>query len=94
MSALEGRTALVTGGGWLRRPEVRAMLNDEVSQAHRATALSFGFVAAMLTGIVLYVVNTATDVSTREAIHLIVSIGIAAALIRFGLLERRAHQGG
>ena len=31
-------------------------------------------------------------VTAREAIHIILSIGLGAALIRFGMLERRAHR--
>lgn len=85
--------ALMTGGSWLRGKEVRAILNDEVSRAHRADALGVGFVAATLTGIALYLLLPLGPVTTREAIHLIVSIGIFGALLRFGMLERRAHQG-
>jgi hypothetical protein len=43
----------------------------------------------MVTGIILYVVGTAVPLSDRLAIHVIVSIGIGAAVIRFGMLERR-----
>ena len=81
--------ALLTGGFWLRKPELRAMLNDELSRAHRADALAIGFVLAMLTGIVLYVLGTAIPFTDRTVIHLIVSVGIGAALIRYGMLERR-----
>ena len=81
--------ALVTGGFWLRKPELRSMLNDEVNRAHRASALATGFILSMLTGIILYVVGTAIPLSDHEVIHLIVSVGIGAALIRFGMLERR-----
>jgi hypothetical protein len=81
---------LVTGGFWLRRPELRAMLNDESSRSHRADALGTGFVVSMVTGIVLYVLNTFSPMTSREAIHLVVSLGIVAALIRLGYLERRA----
>jgi ABC-type Fe3+ transport system permease subunit len=81
--------ALVTGGFWLRKPQLRAMLNDELSRAHRADALRVGFILAMLAGIILYVVGTAFPMTDREVIHLIVSVGIGAALIRFGMLERR-----
>ena len=85
---------LATGGFWLRKPELRAMLNDELSRAHRADSLRVGFILAMLTGIVLYVVGSAVAISDREVIHLIVSVGIGAALIRFGMLERRdGHEG-
>ena len=47
------------------------------------------FILAMLAGIILYVVGTAFPMTDREVIHLIVSVGIGAALIRFGMLERR-----
>jgi ABC-type Fe3+ transport system permease subunit len=86
--------ALVTGGFWLRKPELRAMLNDELSRAHRADALATGFVLAMLAGIILYVVGTAFPMNDREVIHLIVSVGIGAALIRFGMLERHDDRVG
>lgn len=85
---------LVTGGAWMRRAELRALLNDESTRANRLRALKLGFIAAMLAGIGTYVVSTATVITTREAIHLIVSSGIAAALVAFGLLERRAHRDG
>lgn len=80
---------LVTGGFWLRGPKLREMLNDELNRAHRADALRIGFILAMLAGIILYVVGTAVPLTDREVIHLIVSVGIGAALIRFGILERR-----
>jgi hypothetical protein len=81
--------ALVTGGFWLRKPELRAMVNDELSRAHRANALATGFVLSMVSGIVLYVLGTTIPMSDREVIHLIVSAGIGGALIRYSMLERR-----
>jgi hypothetical protein len=51
-----------------------------------------GFILAMATGIILYIVGTAIQISDREVIHLIVSVGIGAALIRFGMLERRGEK--
>ena len=33
-------------------------------------------------------------VTGREAVHIVLSFGIAAALIRWGVLERRAHNFG
>ena len=82
--------ALWTGGFWLQKREVRDLMDDEVTRAHRAAALSIGFLVAMLTAIALYVVDMFEPMSSRMATHLIVTFGIAAALIRFGLLERRA----
>jgi hypothetical protein len=86
--------ALVTGGFWLRKPELRAMLNDETSVAHRADALRLVFIVAMISGILLYLLYSFVPVTGREAIHVIVSFGIAAALVRFGFLERRAQRLG
>ena len=84
--------ALITGGGLLRKPELRALINDETSRAHRSDALSWGFVVAIITGIVLYVIGSG-EVGQRQSIHLIVSLGIATALVRFGWLEKRAMRG-
>ena len=83
--------ALQTGGGFFRSKQVRALLNDEPTRANRAAAMQWGFLAASIAGIVIYVIQGAAHFTAREAIHLIVSAGIVAALIRFGMLERRAH---
>ncbi|HEY7809114.1 MAG TPA: hypothetical protein VIA98_01895 [Allosphingosinicella sp.] len=85
---------LATGGSWFRRREVRALLNDEVSRANRTDGMRAGFFAAMIGGIASYILTYFEPMSGREAIHLIVTIGIAAALLRFGFLERRAHRNG
>lgn len=85
---------LTTGGFWLKSKEVRALMEDETTRAHRADALSLAFVLAMLTGIGLFVLQVFVPIETRVAIHLILSVGFAAALLRFGLLERRAHKLG
>ena len=84
--------ALYTGGFWFHRREVRALMDDDITRQHRATALSLGFLVAMLAAIALYLVDMAEPVGTRVAIHVIVTLGIASALLRFGLLERRAHR--
>ena len=78
-------------GFWFRQARVRALIDDEVTRANRTSAMHWGFVAAMLAGIVIYVVQGVSQFTAREAIHLIVSAGIVMALMRFGLLERRAY---
>ena len=78
-------------GFWFRPAKVRAMIDDEVTRANRTSAMHWGFVAAMLAGIVVYVAQGVTQFTAREAIHLIVSAGIVMALMRFGLLERRSY---
>jgi hypothetical protein len=86
--------ALWTGGFWLQKREVRALMDDEVTRAHRSAALSLGFLVAMLAAIGLYLVDLYEPMTSRVAIHLIVTAGIAAALLRFGVLERRVHRLG
>ena len=86
--------ALWSGGFWFQRKAVRDLLDDEVTRAHRADAMSLGFVCAMLAGVATYILAMFEQIHAREALHLVVSIGIAAAMLRFGFLERRAHRVG
>lgn len=86
--------ALWTGGFWLRRREVRALMDDEVTRAHRADALALGFLATMLAAVGYYLVGVFEPTGAREALHGVVTIGIAVALLRFAVLERRAYRGG
>jgi hypothetical protein len=81
---------LVNGGGWIYSRAVRDLANDELTQAHRNEAFRVGFLAAMTGCIVLYVLSLIEPLTGREAVHLVMTIGIAAALLRFGFLERRA----
>jgi hypothetical protein len=85
--------ALWTGGYWIKRREVRALMNDEVTRAHRADALALGFLLAMMATIALYCISFFEDVPARLALHTITSAGLVTGLIRFGMLERRAHRG-
>ena len=83
--------ALYTGGAWLRGRQMRDLLNDESTRVNRAIALSQGFLAAILTAIAGYFINQFEPVRGDEVAHLVVTVGIAIAMIRFGALERRAH---
>jgi hypothetical protein len=86
--------ALATNGFWFQRREIRQLINDEHTRANRASAMTAGFVASMLGAIIIYFVEQFEPVTAREAIHIILSLGLGAALIRFGMLERRAHGNG
>ena len=86
--------ALATGGSWLQSKEVRALMNDEVTQANRSKAMTLGFLFAMASGMALYFLYQFEPFTAREAIHIILSLGLGAALVRFGMLERRAHRLG
>ena len=83
---------LVTGGFWFKPRAIRNLMDDEITRANRASALTFGFVLAMSAAIVLYALEAfySGSATTREAIHIIVTAGLVGALARFGLLERRA----
>lgn len=85
---------LSTGGFWFKSREVRALMDDEITRANRADAFRFAFLMTMTGAIALYFVSLFDPMSGREAIHLLTTIGIASALIRFGMLERRAHKDG
>ncbi len=82
--------ALTTGGGWIYSRSVRELANDELTRAHRDIAFRIGFLASMAGAITLYAISLFEPISGREACHLIMTIGIAAALLRYGYLERRA----
>ena len=81
---------LASGGAWIRTAAVRALMNDEVTRANRATAMQLGFVLAMGGAIALYPFIDQLELNARQVIHLIVSLGLASAMLRFGMLERRA----
>ena len=83
--------ALATGGGWIYSRAVRQLANDEVTRAHRSDAFRLGFFASMAGCILLYGVSLYEPLRGREAVHFVMTIGIAVALIRFGMLERRAN---
>ena len=85
---------LATGGAWLRPRAVRELINDESTRAHRQMAYLYGFWAAMGTAIGIYVVAMFEPVSGRDAVHIIVTAAVAAALLNFGMLERRALRDG
>jgi hypothetical protein len=83
---------LATGGYWFRSSEVRALMNDEATQVHRTDACRFGFFAAMIACVGLYVLSLFEPLGGRDVIHVVMSCGIGAALVRFGMLERRAYR--
>lgn len=83
---------LATKGFWLERKEVRDLIDDENTRANRNEAMRWGFLFAMGSAIAVYILTMVELVTGREAIHIVMSFGIAAALLRWGILERRAHR--
>jgi hypothetical protein len=85
---------LASGGGLLRRRSLRPLMEDEVTKAHRRSAFSVGFWAAVGTAILVYFLTMFEPVSGREACHLIITAAVAGALLTFATLERRALKDG
>lgn len=85
---------LATKGFWLEPKEVRDLIDDENTRANRNDAMRWGFLFAMGSAIGVYVLTMFEAVTGREAVHIVLSFGIAAALLRWGVLERRAHRDG
>ena len=84
--------ALATKGFWFHSKEVRDLIDDENTRANRSHAMRTGFLFAMGAGICVYVMTMFEPVTAREAVHIMMSAGIATALIQWGFLERRAYQ--
>jgi hypothetical protein len=85
---------LATGGMGFRSREVRALLNDESTRENRRTAYAYGYWAAVGSAVGLYGVGMFEPVSGREAVHVVVTAAVAAALLTFGALERRSLRDG
>ena len=83
---------LATKGFWLEPKEVRDLVDDENTRANRNEGMRWGFLFAMGSAIAIYVLTMFDVVTGREAVHIVLSFGIAAALLRWGVLERRAHR--
>jgi len=81
---------LAAGGGLLRGPRMRALLNDETTIDHRRRAMALGFWGAIGTAALVYGLSFYEPISAREGARLIITFGIALALLRFGTLERKA----
>ncbi|MET0370860.1 MAG: hypothetical protein ABW039_05720 [Sphingobium sp.] len=81
---------LLFGGAFFRSQAVRDLMNDEPSEQNRRRALVCGFWAMIACIFICYALSFYEPVSVREALHVIVTVGVGAALMRFGALERRS----
>ena len=84
--------ALATKGFWLEPKEVRDLIDDENTRANRNEAMRWGFLFSMAAAVGLYFFSMFDNLQGRQSIHIIMTLGIAAALIRWGYLERRAYK--
>ena len=85
---------LATGGFLLRGRRVRELLNDESARANRIAAQAIGFWATILALLAVYVESMFDPVTLNEAVHIVGTIGVGAALISFAARERRAYRLG
>jgi hypothetical protein len=81
---------LATGGCLLRTRGVRALMNDDVTAGHQRTSVIVGFWVAMAVALVLYTVPAAAHLEAREAVYVLVTASVSAALLLFSYLEYRA----
>ena len=56
--------------------------------------MRWGFLFSMGAAIAIYLMTMFDNLKRRDSIHIIMTVGIAAALIRWAYLERRAHRDG
>jgi succinate dehydrogenase hydrophobic anchor subunit len=82
---------LAGGGGWILSRGVRRLMNDDVTQDNRRRALGVGFWVALAAAAILFVIDRYKPFPAQEASRLILTFAIAAALLWFGHLERRAY---
>jgi hypothetical protein len=54
--------------------------------------MRLGFIVGMLSCILIYFITMFEPVNGRDAVHIVMSGGLGAALIRWGWLEHRAHR--
>ena len=85
---------LATGGFLLRGRKVRDLLNDETSRQNRLASQALGFWVTIITSLVLYVESMFDPLTFNEGVHILVTLGVGAALISFAVRERRAHRIG
>jgi heme/copper-type cytochrome/quinol oxidase subunit 2 len=85
---------LATGGFLFKGRRVRDLLNDETSRLNRLAAQALGFWVTIITALAVYVESIFDPMTFNEAIHIIVTVGVGAALISFAVRERRAHRIG
>jgi hypothetical protein len=80
---------LWNGGGLRLRGRLRALMNDELSLQNRSRALSFGFYAAIVAALLLYVVNWSAPIGTGDALKIVSAVAVSAALACYACLEWR-----
>ncbi|KQV58155.1 MULTISPECIES: hypothetical protein [unclassified Caulobacter] len=92
VNALVLLVLLATGGNLLRGRDVRGLLDDESTRAHRRLSLVWGFWTMMAVAFGLYALSLFETVTTREVLHAVITFGVTVPLLVFSYLERRAYR--
>jgi hypothetical protein len=79
-------------GGLLTSPELRALINDDVSREHHRAGIVAGFWVAMAMAMGIYFIPPLRELPAREVVYLIVTPSIGFALLKFCWLELRAYR--
>lgn len=79
----------IWAAGLLRSRAVRILANDESSELHRRRALETGFWVMLAAAATCFALSFVKSFPPRDAIQVIVTCGIAAALLNFGVSERQ-----
>jgi hypothetical protein len=79
---------IATGGQWWTGRKVRDLMNDEVTRDHFRSSHVWGFWTVMLACFAVYVIQLFTPLETMVTLHILLSSGILAAMLRFVWLER------
>ena len=84
---------LIATGGFLLKPRrLRQLMNDEASRLNRLASQALGFWATIVAAIAVYIESMFDPMTVNEAIHIVVTVGVGAALLSFAVRERRAHR--
>ncbi len=78
---------LMTGGLWFVPREVRAIADDELSRRSRSFAVNTGFIAAIVTALIVFAVSPFEPLSAQRAAHIICGMALGIALLVYGLRE-------
>lgn len=81
---------LLWASGLFQGRRFRGLIDDETSTLHRRRALTIGFWVMVASAGVCFGLTFVKDFGPRDAIQLILTCGISAALLSFGVWERAA----
>jgi membrane protease YdiL (CAAX protease family) len=83
---------MMAPGGMLFLRRHRAAFNDELTRKHRAGGFTAGLLASLTTATGMYFRSMSESVTTRDALHAVISLGVVTTVLVFVFLEERAER--